>query len=77
MRSFTILSETDNVVSVSALYSSRPLYLRLLPVLYHIFYLLSDGECGEKKPLEFGYDVITTCRLEIGTEDFEDCDIVR
>jgi hypothetical protein len=65
------------MVSVYALYSSPPLYLRLLLVLYHIFYLLSDAECREKKPLEFGYDVITTCRLEIGTEDFEDCDIVR
>jgi len=65
------------MVSVSAPYSSPPLYLRLFPVLYRIFYLLSDAECGEKKPLEFGYDIITTCRLEIGTEDFEDCDIVR
>jgi hypothetical protein len=63
------------MVSVPALYSSPPLYLRLPPVLYRIFCLLS--ECGEKKPLEFGYDVITTCRLEIATEDFEDCDSVR
>jgi hypothetical protein len=46
-------------------------------VLYHIFILLSGAECGEKKPLEFGYDIITTCRLEMGTEDFEDCDSVR
>ncbi|XP_033610631.1 tectonic-2-like isoform X2 [Cryptotermes secundus] len=35
------------------------------------------AECGETKPLEFGYDVITSCRLEMGIEDFEDCDSMR
>ncbi|XP_069675585.1 uncharacterized protein [Periplaneta americana] len=29
------------------------------------------------KPIEFGYDIITTCSLEIETEDFEDCDGIR
>jgi hypothetical protein len=40
-------------------------------------FFLADAECGETKPLEFGYDIITSCRLEIGTEDFEDCDSMR
>jgi len=51
--------------------------LRFLLILYGIFSLLSDAECEERKPLVFGYDIITTCRLEIGTEGSEDCGRMR
>jgi hypothetical protein len=41
------------------------------------FIPLSDADCRKTRPIEFGYDVITACRLEVGAEDFEDCDGMR
>ncbi|KAJ9592205.1 hypothetical protein L9F63_001206, partial [Diploptera punctata] len=29
------------------------------------------------KPVQFGYDIITACRLNIDLEDFEDCSRIR
>ena len=61
-----------------SVYLSAVILQLLLSRSYHFpSFVISAEGCKEMMPVPFGYDVITTCRLELDVEDYEDCHSVR